>query len=462
MFHEFEAFSPAVLNDFIYILSLYREQINLVFVFGLSTSQESLHSSLSQTTVSLLRLERFKQESASKYLTDLLDKLVIEGVLTNFRIGPRSFQLLIDSFLQLNNSLLCFSRSFSYAIACHFFSEPLSFLCNQTLKEEFKKSDVGNDILHALKILPSVQRWLAADQNKKQLNKQMFMEKIKTWLHDIDEYHSRLPVGYRCFSKLMAHREKRQSTYYLAEMLKPRGEKRIASFVLKMKLTRPMLMSCLSEWRQFLSGHNSFFNEYTATTNLLQRLASEPLPSQPVDQKVDADSPFVLKNRRDIRQLAALHKNTPDVDPIIDICRDFILQFFRDHLRTHQSFPLHEIFYFDDVGAIKRAFNAEPRRILHQTLIQPSLFIKCRCCQDSETMNTMHYACIMYKILQESSRVLSLNGLYHAFHLVYENSQFSDPQIQAMFMEGLKEMQLIGVVKKGHANKDLITRNYCV
>lgn len=73
---DLESFDSHVLQDFITICSDYRSRIPITFVIGIATSSEIMHQSLSKSTISLLRIEKFWLEQSDVWFNRVLEKVI--------------------------------------------------------------------------------------------------------------------------------------------------------------------------------------------------------------------------------------------------------------------------------------------------------------------------------------------------------------------------------------------------
>lgn len=128
MLEDAENINPDVLQDFISICSSSLSSVPVVLVLGIATAMTVIHQLLPPSVSSLLCIEKFQAPSASCYLTQLMDKVIMTPDVP-FKLGPRVFHFLLDIFLYHDFSVLNFIVGFEYSMAEHFLSNPLSLLC---------------------------------------------------------------------------------------------------------------------------------------------------------------------------------------------------------------------------------------------------------------------------------------------------------------------------------------------
>lgn len=128
MLEDAENLNPVVLQDFISLCSSHLDSLPVILVLGIATSLTVIHQLLPTSVSSLLCIETFQAPSASSYLTQLMDKIIMTEDIP-FRLGPKVFHFLLDVFLYHDFSILNFIMGFEYSMAEHFLSNPLSLLC---------------------------------------------------------------------------------------------------------------------------------------------------------------------------------------------------------------------------------------------------------------------------------------------------------------------------------------------
>lgn len=133
--------------------------------------------------------------------------------------------------------------------------------------------------------------------------------------------------------------------------------------------------------------------------------------------------------------------------------------------------PLHEIFYFNDVNAIRDHIKAAPRCSIQHALSQPGKYLSCSCCQcDAESiLPSMPDICIVYKLHLECGTLVNLYDWLQAFVVVISSkgTDFKKPtkasktpslEHRARFIRAVAELQFLGFIKATQRKTDHVTR----
>lgn len=132
------------------------------------------------------------------------------------------------------------------------------------------------------------------------------------------------------------------------------------------------------------------------------------------------------------------------------------------------SRPLHEIFFFNNLAAIKDQIRAAPRCSIQHALTQPGKFLNCPCCQcDADAiLPSMPDICIVYKLHLECGTLVNLYDWLQAFVTVISSNENgvgkrnSKPSIElrARFIRAVSELQFLGFIKSTQRKTDHVTR----
>ncbi|KAJ1974116.1 Origin recognition complex subunit 3 [Dimargaris verticillata] len=148
----------------------------------------------------------------------------------------------------------------------------------------------------------------------------------------------------------------------------------------------------------------------------------------------------------------------------LQLAYDCLDRIFRETLRCYDKLPLHELFYYDNVLLLKRAFNAQPRATIQTALSQPSHYLGCHCCKQHLEANAMSAShddtCVLYKLYQECGRMINLYDWFTAFASIKESEPHhpSPGELQARFIRGVSELQFLGFIKPTSRKTDHVLR----
>lgn len=94
---DFESFNPHVLWKFILIASWYIKVLPFVFIFGIATSINTLHTSLPYQVTSKISVKVFNSQPSTVYLNTVLEQVFFQNC--PYHLGGKVFNLFIDIFL---------------------------------------------------------------------------------------------------------------------------------------------------------------------------------------------------------------------------------------------------------------------------------------------------------------------------------------------------------------------------
>ncbi|KAF9351066.1 Origin recognition complex subunit 3 [Mortierella sp. AD094] len=198
---DFESFDQDVLQDLITICSNYLDRIPFVFLMGLATSIDALHQSLPKSVLSLLQTRKFQMQQSSECLTAVIEDLFIHANV-GLMVGPLPLKQLIDQFMHYNFSIGGFVANLKYIVMHHFYANPLSILCDRSLKPNSKALDLlRKGHFDHIRMLPSFQRYVESKvDNDPQVAEMLLLDdefltlQIPDMVKDIQEYHRNFAI----------------------------------------------------------------------------------------------------------------------------------------------------------------------------------------------------------------------------------------------------------------------------
>ena len=157
MLEEAENISPSVLQDFISLCSTHLTSLPIVLVMGIATAVTAIHQLLPSSVSSLLCMQKYQAPPASRYLTQLLDRIVMAPELP-FKLGPKVFHFLLDIFLYHDFSIMNFTMGFQHCMMEHYLNNPLSLLCCLTEDIPSRTSHLTHAHLEEIRRQPAFMR----------------------------------------------------------------------------------------------------------------------------------------------------------------------------------------------------------------------------------------------------------------------------------------------------------------
>ncbi|THU95492.1 hypothetical protein K435DRAFT_966374 [Dendrothele bispora CBS 962.96] len=129
--HDFEQIDPNVMQDIIYICSLYIPKLPLVFCVSLSSPEmpSYLHLAYTRSTLTLLRLHRFTVPSGSRLLEEVFMKTFVDlEYEPPLVLGPAELEFLLDYCTRYNCSVDVILNILQLAHLKHFMNHIPSLL----------------------------------------------------------------------------------------------------------------------------------------------------------------------------------------------------------------------------------------------------------------------------------------------------------------------------------------------
>ncbi|KAJ2892095.1 Origin recognition complex subunit 3, partial [Coemansia aciculifera] len=124
---DFEGFAPMVVDDFVRIATSYCHSVPIVVVFGLATSYESIHQSLTKASISMLNVEKFNLQRSKECIDAAIQSVFVRATGT-LSFGAEAYKSLLDQFLLYNFSITGFVKKLKFAAMDFFYAHPLSVL----------------------------------------------------------------------------------------------------------------------------------------------------------------------------------------------------------------------------------------------------------------------------------------------------------------------------------------------
>ncbi|XP_014663446.1 PREDICTED: origin recognition complex subunit 3-like [Priapulus caudatus] len=479
---DLEGFSAPVLQDFVALCSHYLDRIPLVLVFGIATAVTAIHQILPHAVSSLLSIEKFQSQSSSDYLTHVLDQVLLTNEFP-FKLGSRVFYLLLDIFLYHDFSVKTFIQGLKFCMMEHFRVTAVSHLCCGAGQVAPRVAGLGHAELERLRQLPSCMKYVESqpvDRRKPLLlDDTHFKEVVTQLLVDIDSYHQHVFPLLHCLHSiskdLPRHPLGKQLREIYGQLLTgdiSSTEAYKNSFSFLRVMSRESLVELLQKCASQLEGFSIFdgvvktLRDFTAKFNDIENFTA-------LKQKVNR-SPKKGGSSNERRQSDGLIPQEKEVT-VFESLRSDALQYlddlFSEHLVCHKNLPLHEIFYFDALSAVKRHLVGTPRAAIQTALSTPHYYLQCSCCEAEKEaiLGSMPDICVAYKLHLECGKLINLYDWLQAFVTIVDpasvdddddDSTGNDPNelMHARFIRAVSELQFLGFVKPTKRKTDHVAR----
>ncbi|XP_073256061.1 origin recognition complex subunit 3-like [Porites lutea] len=501
IFEDFEGFSPAVVQNFVSICSLYLSELPLVLVFGIATAVTTVHRVLPHAVSSVLAIERFQSQPSHICVLEIINKVLMTAKFP-FKLGATVFRFLYENFLFHDFSLQNFSRGLQFCLMEHYFESPLSVLCSVSV-------DSRNDILDQLshkqvemfRKTISFRRYVEGEPPSKQLKllleDSFTKDVIGQLLDDLDKYH-------RCFFPVLQCLHivtnnlpryplgKKACDVYensLANNIYDKEEYKEAMSLLRVcsrDELLPLLQKCVDVLGNALEGTDPkmYCQELKESRDLIARLVGqfEDLSAAQENQEQRSNSSqkealSAVANRFELQErlmnAAKQKRKESPYDKLRQTAVDILDDMFRKYLSCPRNLPLNEVMYYDDVQTTRKHLVGMPRVAIQTALSNPQHYLQCQCCQTDvgTVQDTLPDICIAYKLHQECGRLINLYDWLQAFIAVLEPStkqqsskgtpkkkQKTDEQLHAHFIQAVSELQFLGFIKSTRQKTDHVQR----
>ncbi|KAH9500202.1 Origin recognition complex subunit 3 [Bulinus truncatus] len=491
MLEEVENINAGILQDFISLCSSYLTSLPIVLVMGIATAVTAIHQILPSSASSLMCMEKFHAPPASQYLTHLLDKLIMTADIP-FKLGPKVFNFLLDNFLYNDFSIVNFIMGFKLCLIEHFLSNPLSVLCcpiediDSVLKLTHAELEVlrrhGSFMRYVEGITGPLQAKLLTDdtatktklleeyRNIHSFHVQFFQ--VLRFLHCLGQNLPKYPLGKNlrelystCLYENLSESEGYKQTFFLLRLM-------------CCDELDELLGSCLKtiqvhKTEESLERLNNDVNKFRyRLKHLDEELEEENTSGDPGKElKVLPQRAKLYELKEKLQSLSSVRKRSP-YERLREEILSYLDSFFKRCLICPLSLPLHEMFYFNDLGAIKDHIRPAPRHSIQLALSEPGKLLSCPCCRcNSESiLSTMPDLCIVYKLHLECGTLVNLYDWLQAFVTIITSKDAKEtpsvtqktkgPTVEqrARFIRAVSELQFLGFIKGTQRKTDHVTR----
>ncbi|XP_065339702.1 origin recognition complex subunit 3 [Cloeon dipterum] len=484
---DFEAFTPTVVEDFIYLASEYKSEVPVALVFGVATTETTVHSALPHRIMSRLAMETFATKNSKDFLSHLINEVILSSKCL-FRIGGTVFKMLTDIFLFYDFSIQSFLQKFKFCMLNHFVNRGVfAVYCKEDLTVDLMTSkDVAKSIVPKLK---SFRLFVEQHRGQEKLdlltNDDHIKETIKRLENELLDHFDYFLVGLKCLHEMTAslpqHPLGRQvSDLYFEAVSKKIWEmpeylkcaslwKHLSGTELEEQLDRMLLI--LEGASNELAGLNEWIADITTVNAKLKRIftGQRSASCSPKKQSKSADLSGLSRTELQ-QQLKELSKSSP-VQNKFELVRNEALELvdkmFRSLLRPPREMPLHELMLFDDLELAKKELMGNSRLALNKALFNPHHYLKCKCCEQKyeEGISTSFPdVCISYHLHLEFMKHINLYDWLQSFNLIVERNAKEEEdssvstETQARFTQSIADMQFLGFIKPTSRKADHVLR----
>ncbi|XP_012566919.2 origin recognition complex subunit 3 isoform X1 [Hydra vulgaris] len=493
---DFESFSPSVLQDFILICSEHIANLPIVLLFGIATTVSSMHQSLPHFVSSHLSVEKFQSQPSIICLTEVIEKVLLTSN-APFKLGPRVFRLLFESFLYHDFLLKNFVKGLQFSVMEHFYRNQFSVLSMMNLSEQkIYINSLTNSQIASFQNIKSFKNFIERKGEEEQKNilckKQELINLSLKLLEQLKEHERVFFPSVKCLfiitCKLPGEPlgKRLRDTYEYCTISPNIAKDQIYANAMSLvrMLSRdellPILMSCVHVLEES-SDCKELFDDAKILTQFIDRLNNlDNIEELEVVTEKEKVRPLpVFKNRYDLQEKMKLAaKDKRKESPYEKLRNEVVVAMdtiFKKNLPSPLELPFHEVFYYNDFQTVKRRLNGTPRLAIQRALATSSFYLQCECCKeiDSDTgsIKSSHPdICILYKLHLECGKLINLYDWLQAFITVIDPSLIDtkkkksalkkklEEQLHARFIRGVSELQFLGFIKATLRKTDHVSR----
>ncbi|ORZ01077.1 origin recognition complex subunit 3 N-terminus-domain-containing protein [Syncephalastrum racemosum] len=514
---DLESFDSHVLQDFITICSDYRSRIPITFIIGIATSSEIMHQSLSKSTISLLRIEKFWLEQSDVWFNRVLEKIFIESSDT-LKFGLRPYKFLLDHFYLFDFSMNKVTASLKYALMHHYYANPLSIFSpclqstldeNRLTLQEWHAAGLLHHHVTVLRMQPSFRKHVdqlvesEPETALKLLQDDAYLltEAMPHFLVGLKQYQREFEYGLALLDCLHPHlppnttKRKTKRMLLLASLESSEGLHADALVTLPAKAIRSLEPHALEALFDDVRALASSTRYASVTGDTVTRLETWRKRLRALVEEDAASSERLRKKLKELGGLdlanvsqtskrqteTTIKAQASALDHLKQIgeektkvameVSDWLLETFRHCLRSYTKVPLSELNYYTTAKLHEKCFAAQPRATIQTGLSQPWHYLSCECCagdlhqqQGASIQPTTQDSCILYKLYLECGRMINLYDWFVAFGCIIEREKrpkgrcLEENEVQARFVRSVAELQYMGFIRPTQRKTDHVLR----
>ncbi|KAL1928438.1 hypothetical protein VTP01DRAFT_2794 [Rhizomucor pusillus] len=505
---DLESFEAAVLQDFVTICSEYHKRIPIIFVFGIATSMDILHQSLTKATIGFLRVEKFWLEQSDVWFNRLLETIFIDS-LDTLKFGARPYKFLLDHFYLYDFSMGKVTASLKYALMHHYYGNPLSIILpllssteednSQQLAEWFKDDIFTEHHIAHLRMLPSFKRRVETlcevdpEEALRLLRDDRYLvtKALPQALSELKRFLREFQYGVEILRTLQTHFSnlgmKKSKRMLLLEALQNMNGlmdseliKRPAHFVRKVaipsliELTKK-LHTIAESFADVSNDARDLIDDWHERLMALSEAKDDEMAR--MQRKEDQLAGLVLPDmeKRSLRQTRTAQKvQMSSVDHLRTVgsertkipveISDWILKILNETLRSYTTNFMYELVYYTSSRLHEKSFAAQPRAAVQTALSQSHHYLNCDCCageNKDQILPSEHDTCILYKLYLECGRMINMYDWFVAFGCILERDKsrkLKEKEVQARFVRSVAELQYLGFIKPTQRKTDHVIR----
>nr|XP_003701279.1 PREDICTED: origin recognition complex subunit 3 isoform X1 [Megachile rotundata] len=479
---DFESASPAVLHDFILILSEYSSTMKFILIFGVATTIHAIYRCLTYDATSKLYVHIFNMPTQLNTLSDVLENIIFCTEIP-FKLTGRAFQLLTDMFLFYDLSVENFIQNYKTCMIQHFYANNVNSLCCKPQQISSRISTLTDEDLEEIKKLPSIEKYIQQlkenERNEEVLENEKFKGTVAKLLNKFHKYMDQFLTVLRCLHDLLG-------TLPNAPMGKQLREFYVKAVYVKDLRECSEYKNCLEllgflSKKELLSKLNSLLtiidkSNDSAMKKLKADLqehvtiiegASLDVNAAPADIVSGNEKLTRVQLQTKLYKMSQMKLRSPFKQAQIDVISFLDQHVFGVYLINPNLVPANEIFCFNDGNLAKQHIRGSLRAAIHTALNDPQVYLNCSCCKlenDDAILPTMPDLSIIYKLHLESGKLMNMYDWLQAYVTIVDPNEESkkhqekEAKLRARFTQAVAELEFLGFIKSSRQKTDHVKR----
>lgn len=468
LFHYLEDMEPGLMDQFIFMLHEYLPKIKMEFVIWMTTPPWRLHEYMSSRSLTTLSLDIIPVPEREQLLDDIIDQIFIKQH-HSIRLGGQVLDWMLKQFKLIHRSYRTFITQLEYCIFEYYFHNPLSVLMpsfGKNLDQDIISLLNNLDPFHfeRLGMMKSFQKMVESHLSNNQeyamrllSDNQIFYSYLPGIIKEFMIYLDNFSVAFQCLYELQLHLSlsKQKTKLYLYrdchihDQPISNSEYFYSLLGLYKTLDKDELYQLLCNTRDIIySSISDNHHSNLSCQDILDKLVH-----------------LLNQYERDILNIEnhnVISKKKISIADFVKEIRSLFKNYFETNLKCYSEIECHELFYFDAIIAVKKAYNPNPKMQIQDTFMNPQHYLKCTC--DGQMSPSLPDICILYKLYLEFGRWINLNDWMGATMNVlgidpdsdrFENEKES---LRERFFQGISELCHLGFIKLSSKKREYALR----
>jgi origin recognition complex subunit 3 len=370
---------------------------------------------------------------------------------------------------------------------CHFYGNPLSWLCDDSIGDNLAKL-IKPHHLEAIRSLPSFQRMVEGLIQLGQLARaKALLEDDKALLEEIEKsLEARGSSVTRLLRAMALLSSSSPDPIDKIELYMTTFQGGVAESDLVKGILDSIKRMTPDDLAAFIKGLTNCIGSGTPELDLVGWADEEDEFLEDIGDihsKVSALAEHSVKTGKPIRSSYAIHskglrttiiaqkvqlsyqKSTlteqdKEFTALVDRLTSSLVEYFS--LTNPQDLFLNEAWLYDSTSPYKSVFTPRPRAAVELALSAPYHYLSCECCESVEGLSSTHPAtAILYQMYLETGSLINLFDLWSAFFEMVgggEEQKCNERDALVLFYRALADLKSLGMVKQSKKKADHLAK----